>query len=173
MMARRGTSWLERDFDSILDDFRRSFDAMMHPYYPIEARIQEIGSMPVHYAPLDFIDDGDHYLIHIELPGFTKEDVDVQINRDGLTLRANEEIKKETKRRIISPVRERILHLNGRYHSRRMSIRQSRGNNEERYSRTKGKEEGGSAEVKPGKIELKKPLPGSQFFKMSINQVFI
>ena len=53
--------------------------------------------LPVGYAPLDFIDEGDHYQIHVELPGITKDDVDVQINQDGLSICAKKEEKKEDK----------------------------------------------------------------------------
>ncbi len=97
--TRREPNWLERDFDSIFDDFRRSFDLMMRPYFPVETRLQELGMLPVRFAPLDFIDEGDHYKIHIELPGFTKDDVDVQINRDGMTVRAKKETEKEDKKK--------------------------------------------------------------------------
>lgn len=93
--TRRRSSWLERDFDSIFDDFRRSFDIMMRPYYPMETWMQERGMLPVRYAPLDFIDGGDHYLLRLEIPGFTREQVDVQVNRDSLTVRARKEIEKE------------------------------------------------------------------------------
>jgi len=55
--------------------------------------------LPVRYAPLDFIDEGDHYQIHVELPGFTKDDVDVQINRDGMSIRAKKEVEKEDKKK--------------------------------------------------------------------------
>jgi HSP20 family protein len=99
LMALRRPSLLERDFDSIFDDFRRSFDSMMRPYFPLETRMQELGMFPVRYAPLDFIDEGDHYLIHVELPGFTKDNVDVQIYRDGLTVRAKKEMEKEDKKK--------------------------------------------------------------------------
>jgi HSP20 family protein len=99
IMTRREPNWLERDFDSIFDDFRRSFDLMMRPYFPVETRLQELGMLPVRFAPLDFIDEGDHYKIHIELPGFTKDDVDVQINRDGMTVRAKKETEKEDKKK--------------------------------------------------------------------------
>ena len=39
LMAWRRPSLLERDFDSIFDDFRRSFDSMMRPYFPLETRM--------------------------------------------------------------------------------------------------------------------------------------
>jgi len=98
LTTRRMPSLIERDFDSIFDDFRRSFDLMMRPYFPMEMRMQELGVLPVRYAPLDFIDEGDHYKIHVELPGFTKDNVDVQINRDGLSIRAKKEVEKEDKK---------------------------------------------------------------------------
>jgi len=88
-------SLFERDIDSIFDEFRRSFDIMMRPYFPFETRMQELGMLPIRYAPLDFIDEGDHYTIHVELPGFSKEEVDVQINNDGMTIRAKKDIQKE------------------------------------------------------------------------------
>lgn len=98
-MTWRRPSLLERDFDSIFDDFRRSFDVMMRPYFPLETRMQELGMLPVRYAPLDFIDEGDHYIIHAELPGFTKENVEVQINSDGMSIRAKKEEAKEEKQK--------------------------------------------------------------------------
>ena len=98
-LSRRGQSWLERDFDSMFDDFRRSFDVLMRPYFPMEVRMQELGMLPVRYAPLDLIDNGDSYQLHIELPGFTRENVDVQVNRDVLTVRAKKETEKEDKKK--------------------------------------------------------------------------
>jgi len=95
----RMPSLLERDFDSIFDDFRRSFDVMMRPYFPIESRMQELGMMPVRYAPLDFIDEGDHYVMHVELPGFARDDVDVQINSDGIRIHAKKKAEKEDKKK--------------------------------------------------------------------------
>ncbi|RPI40820.1 MAG: Hsp20/alpha crystallin family protein [Methanoregulaceae archaeon] len=95
----RRPSLFDRDIDTIFDDFRKSFDVMMRPYIPFETRVQEFGMLPVRYAPLDFIDEGDHYNIHAELPGFTKENVDVQINNDGMTIRAKKETEKEDKKK--------------------------------------------------------------------------
>jgi len=99
LMARTMPSLLERDFDSVFDEFRRSFDSMMRPYYPMVERVHELGVLPVRSAPLDFIDEGDHYLIHAELPGFTKEDVEVQIKNDRLSIRAKKETKTEEEKK--------------------------------------------------------------------------
>lgn len=97
----------DREIDSIFDDFRRSFDLMMRPYFPTGAQLQEQGMLPVRFAPVDLIDNGDHYLLHIELPGFAKENVDVQINQDGLTVIAKkEDTTEETKKNYLH--RERM-----------------------------------------------------------------
>jgi len=74
LMNRRGQSWLERDFDSIFDDFRKSFDVLMLPYFPLEMHVLERhGALSTRYAPLDVIDEGDHYLVHVELPGSARK----------------------------------------------------------------------------------------------------
>jgi HSP20 family protein len=96
-IARRRQSLFEHDIDSIFDDFRRSFDMMMRPYYPFDLQGFEPASLPVRYAPLDIIDEGTHFLIHAELPGFTKENVDVRITNEGMTIHAKKEEKKEEK----------------------------------------------------------------------------
>ncbi len=95
--TRRRQSLFEHDVDSIFDDFRRSFDMMMRPYYPFETRAWEPASLQVRYAPIDIIDEGTHYLIHAELPGFSKENVDVQITSEGMRIHAKKEEKKEEK----------------------------------------------------------------------------
>jgi HSP20 family protein len=98
LMTRRGQSWLERDFDSIFDDFRKSFDVLMRPYFPLEMETLE-PKLYVRYAPLDVIEEGDHYLVHVELPGFNRENVEVQINNDGMSVRAKKEEEKEEKKK--------------------------------------------------------------------------
>ena len=99
LSAWRRPSLFDRDVDAIFDDFRRSFDHMMRPYLPAETRMQEFDLLPVKYAPLDLIDEGDHYSIHAELPGFTRENVEVSINNDGLSIRAKKEVEKEDKKK--------------------------------------------------------------------------
>jgi HSP20 family protein len=99
LMTRRGQSLLEHDFDSVFDDFRRSFDIMMRPHFPLGIPVQEFTGLPVRYAPLDVIDEGDHYLIHAELPGFTRENVEVQINNDVLSIQAKKDVEKEDKQK--------------------------------------------------------------------------
>ena len=98
LMTRRGQSWLERDFDSIFDDFRKSFDVLMRPYFPLEMKALD-PALYVRYAPVDVIDEGNHYIVHVELPGFSRENVEVQINSDGMSVRAKKEMEKEDKKK--------------------------------------------------------------------------
>lgn len=95
----RRPSLFDRDVDAIFDDFRHSFDVMMRPYFPFETRMQEFSMLPVRYAPLDLIDEGTHYGVHAELPGFTKENVDVQISNDGMSIRAKKETGMEEEKK--------------------------------------------------------------------------
>lgn len=80
------------DFDSIFEDFRRSFDNLMRPYFPFDYLPKDIAEFGrEHYAPLDLIDEGDHYKLQVELPGMTNDDVEVQITSDSLILKAQKE----------------------------------------------------------------------------------
>jgi HSP20 family protein len=58
----------------------------------------------------DVIDKGDSYLLQAELPGFEKEDIQVNLDKDTLTISANhKEEKKESKHDYVRQER--------RYHS--------------------------------------------------------
>jgi HSP20 family protein len=46
---------------------------------------------------IDVQDRGDHYLMTAELPGFEKKDLEVQINRNVLELKAEKSSDRETK----------------------------------------------------------------------------
>ena len=74
----RKRSGLKQGLDSEVADFRRSYDDLMTP------------------EPLiDVTDKGNQYIIHVELPGFDKDDVDVELNKDVLTLKAEKNAESE------------------------------------------------------------------------------
>ena len=73
------TSELKRGFDSDVDDFRQSFDDWMGTRLPL----------------IDVTDKGNQYVLNVELPGFDKGDVDVQLNKDVLTLKAEKKAESE------------------------------------------------------------------------------
>ncbi len=95
---RREQEGLERGIDNMFSEFRQSFDDMMRPFFPL-AEIEQDLRLPTRYAQVDLVDNGDSFTVSAELPGFTKDQVDVQINKDGLAIRAECKQEKEDKRK--------------------------------------------------------------------------
>jgi len=95
---RREQEGLERGIDDMFSEFRRSFDDMMRPFFPL-AEIEQELRLPTRYAQVDLVDNGDSFVLNAELPGFTKDQVDVQINKDGVAIRAECKNEKEDKRK--------------------------------------------------------------------------
>jgi HSP20 family protein len=151
----RRQSLFDRDIDTIFDDFRKSFDVMMRPYFPMETRIQDFGMLPVRYAPLDLIDEGTHYSIHAELPGFTKDEVDVQINSDGMSIRA----KKST---VTEDKKKNYLHRERAYSSFERSVSFPE---EVDPAKAEGKMNNGVLELK---IPKKEPRPEAKSRKLEL-----
>ena len=69
--------------NNLFDDFERSF-------FPAEHR-----QMPAFRT--DIKDEGDHYLMEAELPGFNKEDIDLDVKDRMLTVSAHHEETVENK----------------------------------------------------------------------------
>jgi HSP20 family protein len=90
---------LSTGFDSILDQFRRSFYDLMSPFYPFTgiATTAPLPQLPIRSPIVDLVDEDDHYAIYAELPGFSKDQVDVKINRDGVVIRAEQQTQNEQK----------------------------------------------------------------------------
>jgi HSP20 family protein len=91
---------LARDLDTIFDQFRKSFDDLMEPFLPVAPLTSTLmAEMPVTYPAVDLADNGDHYTVTAELPGFSKESVDIQINTDELQMRAHKKVETEEKKK--------------------------------------------------------------------------
>lgn len=91
-------SELVRGFDSIFEEFRRSFDDLMAPVMPMRTFLPwSIETIPIRAPLIDVIDEGNQYTINTELPGFSKEDVDIQLNKDFMVLKAEKKAEKEEK----------------------------------------------------------------------------
>jgi HSP20 family protein len=71
----------------------------MSPFYPFTGitSTTPLSQLPIRSSIVDLIDEGDHYLVNAELPGFSKDQVDVKINRDGLVIRAEQQAQNEQK----------------------------------------------------------------------------
>jgi len=97
-LARRTDPFgLSRSIDNIFDEFRRSFDDIMRPFFPWTTDIEQAMQLPARYAPVDLVDNGDSYTVTAELPGFNKDQVEVHVNKDGLSIRAECKEEKEEK----------------------------------------------------------------------------
>jgi HSP20 family protein len=90
---------LSTGFDTIFDQFRRSFDELMTPFYPYTGitSATPLPQLPIGSSIVDLVDEGDHFLITAELPGFSKDQVDVKINRDGVVIHAEQKVEGEQK----------------------------------------------------------------------------
>jgi HSP20 family protein len=87
-----------RNFDTVFDEFRKSLDDLMAPVLPIVPLTSTlVAEMPVRYAAIDLVDSA--RTVTAELPGFTKESVDIQVNRDELLIRAQKNVETEEKRK--------------------------------------------------------------------------
>ena len=91
-----GSEWT-RGIDDLFEDFRRSFDTFMSPFVPMRSFLPRISTgFPVRAPLLDLMDKGDHYIIRAELPGFNKDMVNVELNKDMLVLSAEMKHEEET-----------------------------------------------------------------------------
>lgn len=89
-----------RDFDTIFDQFRSSFEDLMTPILSIVPFTSTLApEMLIGSPAVDLVDNGDHYTVTAELPGFTKESLDIQINRDELQIRAQKKVETEEKKK--------------------------------------------------------------------------
>ncbi len=88
-----------RDFDRIFDDFRREIDDMLWNPWGITPRLgrirDDLREMTEARTPnVDIVDTGKEYRLTAELPGVSKDDVEVNLTDDGIEL--STETKKET-----------------------------------------------------------------------------
>ena len=99
-LANPQQSSLATGFDQMFDQFRRSFDDLMSPFYPftgITTGTTPLPQLAIRSSIVDLVDEGDQYTIYAELPGFSKDQVDVKVNKDGLIIRAEQKAETEQK----------------------------------------------------------------------------
>ncbi len=145
-----------RGFDSIFEEFRRSFDDLMSPFMPVRTFLPwSIETIPIRAPLIDVIDEGNQYTINTELPGFSKEDVDIQLNKNFMVLKAEKKAEKEEKS-------ENYLHRERSYSScqRRVNFPE-----EVDPSKVEGTMEDGVLKLK---IPKKEPKPEEKLTKVRL-----
>jgi len=156
-LARRtDQAGLSRGIDNIFDEFRRSFDNLMQPFFPWTTDIEQAMTLPTRYAPVDLVDNGDSYTVTAELPGFNKDQVDVQVDNEGLSIKAECKEEKEEKRKNYLH-RERAYSSMQRYISFPEEVVPAKveGSMKEGVLELKVPKKEPKPEEKPRKVELK------------------
>jgi HSP20 family molecular chaperone IbpA len=101
-LAQGNPTYLANNLDRIFEDFRSSFNQLMSPFVTspwyteplaMPSLIQDLSeTLPAvsqaRYPVLDVVDEGDSYTVTAELPGFNRENVDIQAADDLLRLTA-------------------------------------------------------------------------------------
>ncbi len=77
---------------SVFDDFK-PFDKLFQPFFQL-GRLPEMRTDSFRQPLIDFQDRGDHYSLTAELPGFTKDEVEVRVDSQGMELRAQKTERK-------------------------------------------------------------------------------
>ncbi|MCW4005755.1 MAG: Hsp20/alpha crystallin family protein [Candidatus Bathyarchaeota archaeon] len=88
-------------FDDLMDNFRRNF--IENIAFPMEW----VSLEPVREATLDLVDEGNKFVVHAELPGVSKDKIDVALTKDGIEISAETDVEKEDKAKKFV-VRERV-----------------------------------------------------------------
>jgi HSP20 family protein len=93
--------------DNLFEDFRGSFNDLMAPFLaspwygeppflqPWNAASALPETLPTKHPTVDIVDKGDCYDLVAELPGFNKENIDVQVGDDMIQLKA--ELRSESR----------------------------------------------------------------------------
>lgn len=81
-----------RDLESLQEDVNRLFqESMARPR-------REAPAARVWAPPVDVVEDGDRITVKAELPGMKREDIDIELNGDQLTIRGERKFETEEKK---------------------------------------------------------------------------
>jgi HSP20 family protein len=104
-MATSVTSWtawptwtdLTTEIDRVFEQFTRPFDELFAPSRP-RLSPSVSGERSARSPIVEVLDQGDHYTVTAELPGFSRDMVDVRVSKTGLMVRARKKEQSEDKR---------------------------------------------------------------------------
>lgn len=85
--------WLPREVSSILDEFRR-LDRLLKDFWGTHPEVMS----EVEWRPaMDLEETDDDYIVQVELPGLKKEDIEISVSEDHLTIKGERKREKEEK----------------------------------------------------------------------------
>ena len=91
-------------FDDLMNDFRKNFiESIAFPFEWISVE----SVVPVREATVDLVDEGNRFVVHAEMPGVAKDNIDVALTKDGIEISAETDVETEdTEKNFV--VRERV-----------------------------------------------------------------
>ena len=91
-------------FDDLMTNFRKNFiESIAFPWDWVS--LEPI--VPVREATVDLVDAGNMFVVHAEMPGITKDKIDVALTKDGIEISAETDVETEDKEKNYV-VRERL-----------------------------------------------------------------
>lgn len=87
-------------FENLFDSFRDDFEDMMNFWWPLSPVRRPTGIRPafrVGYPMSDLEDKGDHYELRADLPGVSKDHVDIKVTNDSIEISGEQQESKEEK----------------------------------------------------------------------------
>ena len=91
-------------FDDLMNNFRKNFiESIAFPFEWIS--VEPV--VPVREATVDLVDEGNRFVVHAEMPGVAKDNIDVALTNDGIEISAETDVETEdTAKNFV--VRERV-----------------------------------------------------------------
>jgi HSP20 family protein len=91
-------------FDDLMEDFRKNFiESIAFPFEWISVE----PNVPVREATVDLVDEGNRFVVHAEMPGVAKDNIDVALTNNGIEISAETDVETEdTEKNFV--VRERV-----------------------------------------------------------------
>ena len=80
---------------SAIQEFNRLFDTLWDPFHGFEWPVEF--ELPTRIPYVDVIDSEKEYVVKAELPGLRKENVEIEVGLNQLSLTARSEVEKEEK----------------------------------------------------------------------------
>jgi len=88
---------LRTEFDRAFERFRRDFEDILWPSERFFARLPTTRELQTRTPTVDLEDRGKDYLLTAEIPGFKKEEIEVQVQDDTVEIRGNKHTSHDDK----------------------------------------------------------------------------
>jgi len=85
-------------FEDLIDNFRNNFiESIAYPWNWISLE-PVVPAIPVREATVDLVDEGNRFVVHVELPGVSKDKIDVTLTKDSIEISAETDVEKKKRR---------------------------------------------------------------------------